>query len=214
MIDDSAFYNDLEGSLDQARSLLIRGAKDRKSPAHHAIVGSLGPDGYPEQRVMILRAVDWENRTVRFHTDARSAKVGQYQDNQTASVLIYDPGKKIQLRLKGTVRIETDGSACEQAWTNSTTFARRCYMAEASPGTASDLPTSGLPHWIEGLQPNEDQVTPARENFAILLIQFDQIEWLYLVNSGHRRARWTWDGNDEQDGNGKRDDWQGTWLVP
>ncbi len=204
MMEDSSYYNDLSASLDQARALLIRGAKDRKSAAHHPVISSIGPDAFPEQRIMILRAVNWEERSLRFHTDARSDKIAQLSSGKPASVLIYDPGKKLQIRLKGTAQITVDSAAVDQAWSSSTTFARRCYMAEQTPGAISETPSSGLPTWIEGQQPDESQLAPARENFAILLIEFNQIEWLYLANAGHRRARWTWNGYD----------WQGHWLIP
>jgi hypothetical protein len=39
-----------------------------------------------------------------------------------------------------------------------------------------------------------------------LLVEIDTIEWLYLANAGHRRARWQW--NEAQNA------WAGSWLIP
>jgi pyridoxamine 5'-phosphate oxidase len=108
--------------------------------------------------------------------------------------------------LKGQARIETASETANSAWAASTPFARRCYLAEAAPGTVVGEPTSGLPKAVEGRQPEESELAPARANFAILLFTFAEIEWLYLANSGHRRARWLWDSVAGR--------WDGCWLVP
>ena len=206
MSDIPPFYDNLELSLAEARKLLADGAANRKSNAHHPVVATLGPDDLPRQRVMILRALDWEARLLRFHTDYRSTKVDELAKNDAASALIYDPASKIQLRLSGKARIEQDGSLPDAAWEQATLFARRCYLAEQAPGMPTDQPMSGLPEWVEGRQPTEDEVIDARANFAILLFEFDDVEWLYLANQGHRRARWRWDSATGI--------WDGSWLVP
>jgi hypothetical protein len=197
------FYNDLDGSLDAARRLIVTGASDRKSAAHAPVVATINAQGLPAQRVMILRYVDWTARTLRFHTDARATKVNEAH-NAPISVLFYDPDAKIQLRLSGHSRIERKGALVDAAWDQATLFARRCYLTESAPGQVSDVPTSGLPAAMEGQQPTADDIIPARSNFALLLMEFDSIEWLYLANQGHRRARWRW----------REDEWQGCWLIP
>jgi pyridoxamine 5'-phosphate oxidase len=202
----TAFYNDLDQSFAEARSFLEDGVKRRHSAAHSPTVATVNAQGAPTQRIMILRSVDWENRLLRFHTDARSNKVDEVGSGASASVLVYLPEPKIQIRLEGIAMIEQSGSRFDAAWDASTPFARRCYMAEAAPGTMSLEPTSGLPSAIEGVQPSLEDIAPAKENFALFLVKFSTVEWLYLANSGHRRARWAWDNAVQ--------DWQGSWLVP
>ncbi|MFM2409986.1 MAG: hypothetical protein RL481_814 [Pseudomonadota bacterium] len=204
--DSSAlFYNDLALSLTEARSLIEAGSSDRRRPAHTPVVATVDNEGVPSQRVMILRHVDWSSRTLRFHTDSRATKTGE-ADDAPLSVLFYDPDAKVQIRLSGNGRIERNSALANAAWDNSTLFARRCYMAEIAPGTPDNEPVSGLPTWIEGQQPTTEQIEPARANFALLVFQFDRLEWLYLANSGHRRARWRWDESGQIS--------QGSWLVP
>lgn len=199
------YYGDLELSLAEVHAIIEAGADDRRKAAHSPVVATVDADGAPSQRVMILRDVDWAMRTLRFHTDVRSSKVSE-ADGSPTSVLFYEPDAKTQVRLGGIGHIEQASPVADKAWDSSTLFARRCYMAEIAPGTAVDGPVSGLPNWIEGKQPSAEQIGPARENFAVLIVHFDKIEWLYLANSGHRRARWNWDGEAE--------DWLGSWLVP
>ncbi|MGL5838469.1 MAG: pyridoxamine 5'-phosphate oxidase family protein [Sphingorhabdus sp.] len=200
------FYNDLELSLAEARQLIEQGAANRKTAGHSPVVATLAEDGSPMQRVMILRHTDWEARLLRFHTDSRSVKTAELAGNAAASVLFYDPETKIQLRLAGTARVVDKGEAADAAWAESTNFARRCYLAEQPPSTPVAEPTSGLPSWIEGRMPEDHEIAPARANFAILLFEYDSLEYLYLANIGHRRSRWQW----RSAGGG----WAGSWLVP
>ena len=200
------FYNDLEDSFAEARRLIEPGATDRRSEAHCPSLATLDASGLPSQRVMILRHVDWTARKLRFHTDARSTKTHTLSERNAASVLFYLPEAKIQLRLNGKISITTSGDEVEQAWDAATLFARRAYMASAAPGTVVEKPVSGLPAFIEGRQPTDEDIAPARENFALLHVEFHTVEWLYLANSGHRRARWRWNAGDAN--------WDGNWLIP
>jgi pyridoxamine 5'-phosphate oxidase len=200
------FYNDLNLSFAEAQQIIEKGATDRRSAAHSPVVATIDSNGAPSQRVMILRDVNWNSRTLRFHTDRRSAKAREVREAEAASVLIYMAETKIQLRLTGTAALAVKGSEFDAAWDASTNFARRCYMAETKPGAVSHQPTSGLPTAIEGTQPTLEAIAPAKENFALFLFQFSSLEWLYLANSGHRRARWTWHNAEHC--------WNGNWLVP
>ena len=200
------YYDDLDLSFEQAWEIIQNGLKDRHSPAHAPVVGTVDEQGAPQLRVMILRDVCRDTRTLRFNTDARSKKITQMRVNGTTSILIYDAASKVQIRLSGQAQVIVNGDVADTAWSQSTPFARRCYMAEASPGSEVSAPSSGLPEWIEGRQPNEDQLLDARPNFATLLFKAERVEWLYLANVGHRRARWTWDD--------QRNLWDGRWLIP
>ena len=149
--------------------------------------------------VMVLRGFDPESWTLRFHTDARSPKVAVIEDDPRIGVLAYDKQAKLQLRLRGTGRIVTTGQAVDSAWSQSDNFARRCYLG-SGPGEHSDQPTSGLPTEFEGVEPTDDQVNPARENFALLLVQIEEADWFSLAHTGHRRALFIGD--------------EGRWISP
>jgi hypothetical protein len=200
------FYNDINLSFAKAWDLIEPGATKRASPAHTPVVGSVNEQGEPQLRVMVLRAADRSSRRLRFHTDIRSTKIVEIENCNSASVLMYDPDLKLQLRLSGYLSVASKGDDVDSAWETSTTFARRCYMAEYAPGSLSVEATSGLPLWIEGKQPEEDQLGDARANFALLWFEVRSLQLLYLANVGHRRAKWDWD-----DATGK---WSGRWLVP
>lgn len=200
------FYDDLDLSFAKAWDVIEPGASVRTSPAHTPVVGTVDEQGHPQLRIMVLREASRTRRLLRFHTDARTAKTIEVGKDKRTSVLMYDPVEKLQLRLNGNAWIERSGETVDAAWRESTTFARRCYMAEAAPGLVADRPLSGLPAWIEGRQPEEADLVDARQNFALLWFEAGAIEFLYLANSGHRRAKWVWNADTEQ--------WSGSWLVP
>ena len=201
-----AFYDDLALSFEEAWALIAAGVTNRKSPSHMPVVGTVDALGMPQLRIMILRDASLDSRTLRFHTDSRSIKAEQIAQNPATSVLIYDPEAKVQIRMSGKTHFTSVGDVADMAWSASTPFARRCYMAEAAPGTPLKEPSSGLPDWIAGKQPEEEQLADYRVNFAALLVEIEAIEWLYLANAGHRRARWQWDS--------AQNSWVGRWLIP
>jgi pyridoxamine 5'-phosphate oxidase len=194
----------LDAILNDIWQRLVRGKADRRSPFHTPFVASVNANGAPQQRVMVLRHVDREAATLRFHTDLRSGKVGQLNANDQVSVIGYDAGAKVQIRLSGKGILSPSGDVADSAWTASASSSRRGYLAEIAPGTESDVATSGLPPAFEGSVPTLPQTESGRQNFAVLLVTVKRLEWLYLASDGHRRAVFTPTSGQ----------WIGQWLVP
>lgn len=195
-------FETLEAVLADAAHHLTHAAADRKSAMHVPVVGTADGD----LRMMVLRACDPGIGLLRFHTDARSPKAQAIGAGGKASVLAFDPAAKIQLRLRGNARIEVAGPVADGAWAEASEYARRCYLAQGAPGSPAGQPTSGLPAAVEGIRPDAEQLLPARENFAVLLIEPISLDWLYLAHDGHRRAQFARTGPGQ--------DWQGTWVIP
>ena len=156
LISQPAYYDDLGLSFEEAWNLVEAGSTDRNSPAHTPTVGTVDETGAPQLRIMILRDASRDTRTLRFHTDLRSMKAAQVRNNGATSVLFYDMSAKLQIRMSGQTQLLPIGDVADAAWSNSTPFARRCYMAEAAPGLPIAGPSSGLPEWIQGKKPDEE----------------------------------------------------------
>ncbi|MGB3711484.1 MAG: pyridoxamine 5'-phosphate oxidase family protein [Erythrobacter sp.] len=178
---------------------LSQAATDRRSAMHVPVVVTSDI----EARVMVLREFDHDAYTLRFHMDTRAPKVAAVEADPRMAVLFYDKEAKIQIRAKGTARIERDTPLAQSAWDAGSNFARRCYLGDG-PGTASPVPTSGLPQELEGVEPSEEDIVPARENFAILVVKIERLDWLYLAHTGHVRA--VFDRSDKA--------WTGRWVSP
>ena len=171
-----AIQRDIDGRLAHA-------VRDRNSPMHTPVVATADADA----RIMVLREYCPKAQTLRFHTDARAPKARVIGAGAPVGVLFYDKPAKIQLRCRGTGRIELSGPVADTAWVSSTRFARRCYLGQG-PGAFSEWPTSGLPREFEGFEPDEARLLPARENFAVLIVKLTSIDWFHLAHTGHRRA--------------------------
>lgn len=184
---------------------LVRAAKDRRSPMHVPAVITSDIDA----RTMVLREFNSQRSTLRFHTDTRAPKVAAIAADPRMAVLFYDKGAKIQIRARGKGRVLVDDPLAQEAWDKGSNFARRCYMG-AGPGALSDEPTSGLPAELEGREPSDEQLVPARANFAALMIELLELDWLYLAHTGHVRAQFT--RGDDGDWNGG--EWDGRWVSP
>ncbi|MGL4635441.1 MAG: pyridoxamine 5'-phosphate oxidase family protein [Beijerinckiaceae bacterium] len=182
-----SFYNDLDETLAESWRLVARGVADRKSGFHHMTIASIGLDGRPRPRTVILRGCDVAARALRFHTDIRSEKVQEIAAAPRVGLHFYDPGAKIQLRMDGTATVHTDDAVADAAWLATRTFSRQCYGIAPGPGTTIDAGEDFF------LPPTTEEATaPARANFAATVIRIHSMEWLYLASSGHRRAHFDW----------------------
>ena len=65
---------DLKEGLNAAWTLIEEGVRDRRSIFHLPTVASISVDGSPTIRTVVLRGVNVSERSLRFHTDRRSAK--------------------------------------------------------------------------------------------------------------------------------------------
>ena len=197
-------YDDLATAHADAWARLVRATRDRRSPFHHPVVATLGLDGAPRARVMILRGADPVTARLRLHTDVRTAKVAELASEPRLSLLFYDPPAKLQLRVEGVGRVETDSPAAEAAWAATRLLGRRCYTAPLAPGTETKGPASGLPPELEGREPTREESEAGRPHFSALLVDVNAIEFLWLAMTGHRRGRFELsDGAPE-----------GRWLIP
>ncbi len=79
---------------------------------------------------MVLREFNLKERYIRFHTDYRAAKIKHYRENNSASVLGYDPELKIQIKLQGSISVHYDDHVTQAAWKESTTRSKKCYSVK------------------------------------------------------------------------------------
>jgi hypothetical protein len=146
-------------------------------------------------RVMVLREFSLKDRYLRFHTDYRAAKIQQYRNNNSASVLGYDPSLKIQIKLQGSISVHYNDHVTQAAWEESTTRSKKCYSVQGGSTLAIPDPKE--------YDLKDGNIEDGYMNFAVLKFSFHNLEFLHLKSSGHRRAIHTWENAFES-----------TWLVP
>jgi hypothetical protein len=194
---EASFYNDLEASLAEAWRRLEDGVRNRKSGFHTVQLATVATDGAPNVRTCVLRAVDPDVRWLQVHTDRRGRKPVEIAQEPRATIHGYDALAKIQVRATGTAVIHADDEVAEAAWARTRWFSRECYRLQPGPGT----PIEG-PDGADVPEVTDQEI--GRENFAVLRLWVDRMEWLYLAAAGHRRALFDWS-------TGTRN---ATWLVP
>jgi len=191
------FYDDLDLTLAEAWRLLVVGAADRRSAFHTPTVATNGGDGAPAIRTIVLRAADQATRTLRFHTDRRSAKFADISRDARVALHAYEAPAKVQLRVAGRARLHGFGDpVAKMAWTGSQRQSRLCYGQHAEPGQVLDDPVAALA--------GTDDPDGGEVHFTAVVITVARLEWLYLASAGHRRARYEWTGEN----------WRGHWLAP
>jgi pyridoxamine 5'-phosphate oxidase len=191
-------YNDLAGSLQAAKAMLARGVADRRASCHTPTIATIGTDGRPRLRIVVLRAFDPAQVILRFNTDTRSEKWAELQRDPRISLHAYDPGAKVQLRIDGLASLHRDDEMAQASWDASRSFSRACYGVLPGPGSAMEAGDAFT------LPASPDEIEAGRAFFGTVRIKAHSIEWLYLAHAGHRRALFA-------PGEGG---WRGRWLTP
>jgi pyridoxamine 5'-phosphate oxidase len=176
------FADDLALTLEEAWSRLTHGVRDRRSPFHTPAVATIGLDGRPRMRTVVLRGADAGQGTLRFHTDLRGAKVAEVRCDPRVALHAYDPRAKFQVRLEGRASIHFNDLVADKAWEASRLMSRACYATEPQPGTPLDE-VGGF-----DIPSEENEINTGRVNFCVVLLHVATIETLYLDHAGHRRA--------------------------
>ena len=179
------FYNSLEETKKEIFSLLFQGIKKRKSNFHNTVLTTIGIDNKPKSRTVVLRNFSEDNLTISIHSDLRSTKIIEIEQNNNISLLFYDPQKKIQLRVEGNANVEKSN---KDSWKKLSNWSRRCYLAVDHPGTISIEPSSGFPEKFSNQAPSDEESGEGLKNFSVIKMFILKMEWLYLASQGHRRA--------------------------
>lgn len=180
--------DDLDAALTRAWTLFAQGVATRRGPFHTPTFANIADDGTPEARTVVLRAVMPDTWSLRFHTDRRPQKFASLTARPRVTLHAYDPAAKAQVRLRGTAALHTTGVIADAAWASSRPISRVCYAQATAPGSPLAVPQ--LPVVQTGT--HEDV---GRQNFSAVVITVDQLEWLYLLVHGHRRALFTRDAD-------------------
>ena len=166
---------------------LVTGAVKSRNPFHTPCVATMDK-GEVSLRTVVLRKALAKERELRFHTDIRSPKWKELTLNPSISALFYDAGDRIQLRVKGQAVLKYKNDLTAEAWKNTSSSSRRCYLTLHSPSSFAEIPTSGLSEEIEQENFTLAESEMGYSNFGIVSIQVHSIDWLWLNHAGHRRA--------------------------
>ena len=126
------------------------------------------------------------------------------KSNSKSNLLFYDKSEKIQLRITGQAKINHLNDITKKAWKNTVHMSRQCYLGHKTPGLESLLPASGLTEEVDNHKYSMEESEIGYENFCVVEVFIESIEWLYLAARGHRRAYFTL----------KNSSVEKKWLIP
>lgn len=194
-----AFYNDLDACCQTVRRLLEEAVDNRESPFRTPVIITVD-EGVPEGRTVVLRQADWAERHLLFHSDWRSGKVREIRREPRVALVFYHPAEGIQVRVAALASLHHQDELARQAWSATPPENRVHYLGEAPPGREVEVPTSAPTSLPSGLE----EGVRGLANFVVIRCQIWRMEWLYLSDHGHRRARFSWSAGV----------WKATWCVP
>ena len=197
------FYNSLDKTYLKIWDLLKTGLSNRDLPFHIPVF-ICGHGANANGRMVVLRGVNKKYKNLWFHTDIRSKKIKTLKINPIASLLFYDKEEKIQLRITGKVKINYKNSITKNSWKKTAHMSRQCYLGNKTPGLESLLPASGLTEEVDNHKYSMEESEIGYENFCVVEVFIESIEWLYLAARGHRRAYFTL----------KNSSVEKKWLIP
>ena len=174
--------------FDKTWEIIEEGIKDGSSPFHVGIVATVNQKGNPAARSVVIRNNDKDKKNISFNTDIRSNKWNELKLKPKLSFTFYDFKRKLQIRISGKAKLHNKNKIADSAWGAMEEMSKICY---ASPLTPSTLITS--PEQTDSFLKsfNLKLLKSGKNNFGRIVVDIKEIDWLFLIHTGHRRARFT-----------------------
>jgi pyridoxamine 5'-phosphate oxidase len=169
-----------------------------RSPFTMLGVATLGLDGGPQMRTVVLRGIDVNAGALVFYTDARSTKIAEIARDNRVALLGWDDAN-IQIRLEGTAAISRDDDITKAHWEAARARSLIVYRAPLQPGVPIDAPAQGQVPAHEASGPLDGYA-----HFCVITVTVQKIDYLDLSPHGHERAVFRRQGEG----------WQGQWVAP
>ena len=179
---------------------LLGGTANGRVPFKIMQAATIGLDGAPAVRSIVLRRVSEADNIIAFHTDIRSPKSAELKSDRRIALVGIDPDRNVQIRIQGEARIVHEAQARRTAWASARAQSLIVYQTTLAPGTPVDRPIAAAAPMLDVFQASD-----GFENFCIVEVRPSMIDWLDLsIADTPRRARF-----------GRvLDGWEGRWVAP
>ncbi|MER0441327.1 pyridoxamine 5'-phosphate oxidase family protein [Emticicia sp. W12TSBA100-4] len=189
---ETLLENNLQEIEKQIWLLLQESVKTAKSAFHQGIIATIN-NYFPEQRTVVLRNINLEEKTLRFHTDIRSEKINHLRQNDALSWLFYDAELKLQLRIYTKATIHHTNDIADRAWENSRLASKMCYTTQAKSGSILSEP--------EMIDVNKKDVEQelldfAYNNFCVIETKAFAMDFVFLNAKGNKRGFFDYKANE------------------
>lgn len=169
-------HMDLKNAWELVFDQLEQASKDPDHAFRYLTMATLSKEKAPAQRMVVLREFSKDDVLITVFTDARSKKVEEIKNNDSVSLLFYDPEEKLQVSIKGKASLLTENHKKMKYWNESGSHGAHSYTAHRSPGEVIQDPSEAYDWDLE-----------SSENFCVIMIKAESMKFLQL--NGHRHLR-------------------------
>lgn len=159
---------------------LTRAPHDRHHAWRTPVLASIGLDGTPQARTLIIRSANSESWMLSAFTDRRSSKCEELKAHPAAQLVFWSQKLNWQLRVSASASIITDEELIDTTW-----------QKVSQSKTSKDYLNVNAPSSMISSEAAEKNSLLESENhqFAIIQLKIIQLDWLELNREGHSRAR-------------------------
>lgn len=157
-----------------------------------SFLGTIGLEGQPRMRAVILRQFHQAQQQLCFATNIHSAKIPEIRRHPQVALTSYDAGSSIQLRMEGHADIVKDRVCRQRAWRSLAAHSQELYASTNIPGTPLQNDDAGR---------NSD-LASSFARFAWVSVKLEWLDWLDLSDN----QRWQFKRRGDQ--------WHGGDVVP
>lgn len=159
---------------------LTRATKDKHHQWRTPVLASIGLDGQPQARTIVLRQADPTAWRLEAYTDSRSPKCLELTQQQHAQLVFWSEKLRWQLRVSVIAHVHTQGELVDHAWAKMRQSPSATdYLTAQAPG--SELLT-GQHNTAIATHSDRDH------HLAVLAFEIIAMDWLALGRGGHLRA--------------------------
>ena len=179
---------------------LAAATREGPQPFKAMQVATIGLDGAPDVRTVLLRGVCEAQNLLTFHADLRSPKVAALSKEPRVALVGVDTDRNLQIRVRGEARVIRDGQARGEAWHASDDRSLVVYRTLLAPGSPISQPRDAF-----GAQPDMPGPDEGLKHFCVVEVHPTSLDWLDL-SAGDRpeRARFVRTGET----------WVCGWIAP
>lgn len=165
---------------------LTRATKDRHHHWRTPAIASIGLDGSPQVRTVVLRHANQADWILEAYTDSRSPKYLELIKDNRAQMVFWSDRLGWQLRVSVKTSVHVDGDYVENTWARiSQSKSSKDYLGSQAPGTkiiSNEVSEGPIPQIL------------SEHYLAVLRFQIISMDWLELGKGTHRRAQINADG--------------------
>ena len=160
--------------VETAIAALERALGQRGHELRNVQLATVGPEGRPGLRTLVLRGFDRTPFRAELHTDARAAKVREIAHSRHVALLAWSGADRLQLRFTGTGLMHRGDDLARARWTALPSGARSAYGTLVEPGAPVASPDA------------RDHLPPEEQfaQFAVISIALASLDVLRLEDHG------------------------------